>query len=97
MNAPHKPALEKTKDPILRNFDGRCEACYMRIEKCICTLIPTIDNKTYVTVLMHHRESYKTTNTARLACMALQNSRIILRGLKHQTIEPVCNGRRKCG
>lgn len=79
-------SLAKTKDPILRKYDGRCEACYMRIEKCICDLIPEIDIKTYVTVIMHHRESYKTTNTARLACMALKNSRIILRGLKHEPL-----------
>jgi DTW domain-containing protein YfiP len=77
-----KRGLNKTKDPILRQYEGRCGACYMRVEKCICEIIPTIENQTYLTVIMHHRESYKTTNTARLACMALQNSRIVLRGEK---------------
>jgi len=75
------PHLTKVKDPILRQFDGRCPACYMRQEHCLCELVPTINNKTFLTVVMHHRETYKTTNTARLACMALQNSEIILRGL----------------
>lgn len=76
----------RTKDPILRAYDGRCRACYMRLEKCICSIIPTLDNKTFVTVIMHHRESYKTTNTARLACMALTNSQILLRGLKDEPL-----------
>lgn len=77
----------QTKDPILRKYEGRCHQCYMRLEKCICSLIPSIDNRTLVSVIMHHRESYKTTNTARLACMALNNSRIFLRGLKNEPLD----------
>lgn len=77
----------RTKDPILRNYEGRCSQCYMRLEMCICKLIPSINNQTLVSVIMHHRESYKTTNTARLACMALNNSRILLRGLKEEPLD----------
>ena len=79
--------MNRAKDPILRSYEGRCTQCYMRCEHCICALIPHIQNKTYVTVLMHHRESYKTTNTARIACMALTNSRIYLRGLKNAPLD----------
>ncbi len=53
----------------------------MRSEVCICDLIPVIHNETPLTVLMHHREAYKTTNTARIACLALENSSIHFRGL----------------
>jgi len=31
---------------------------------------------------MHHRETFKTTNTARLACLALEQSEILIRGKK---------------
>lgn len=68
-------------------YEGRCERCYMRQEKCICDLIPSLDNKVGLTVLMHHRESYKTTNTARLAHLSLKNSQVVLRGLPHQPIQ----------
>lgn len=68
-------------------YDGRCERCYMRREKCICDLIPSLDNKVGLTVLMHHRESYKTTNTARLAHLSLKKSEVVLRGLPHQPIQ----------
>ncbi|MEQ1664805.1 MAG: tRNA-uridine aminocarboxypropyltransferase [Bdellovibrionales bacterium] len=77
----------KTKDPILRHYDGRCNFCYMRSEYCICSLIPEILINTYVTVVMHHRESYKTTNSARIACMALSNSKIVLHGMKDHPID----------
>jgi DTW domain-containing protein len=76
----------KAKDPVLRHFAGRCAQCYMREEVCICSLVPSIDNRTFVTVIMHHRESFKTTNSARIACMALNNSQILLRGLKNDIL-----------
>jgi DTW domain-containing protein len=75
------------KDPILRQYEGRCPQCYMRQELCICSAIPKINNQCYLTVLMHQRESYKTTNTARIACMALEQSQILLRGIKDQPLD----------
>jgi DTW domain-containing protein len=68
-------------------YEGRCATCYMRQEKCICELIPKIENKIPLTVIMHFKESYKTTNTARLAGLCLKNSEIILRGLPQQPIQ----------
>lgn len=59
----------------------------MRQEVCICAIIPTLQNRTPVTVIMHLRESYKTTNTARIACLALKNSRILLRGVKDNALD----------
>jgi DTW domain-containing protein YfiP len=79
--------MKKAKDPILREFPGRCRQCYMRSEVCICDLIPDIQNSTFLTVIMHHRETFKTTNTARIACMALQNSRILVRGIRDQVLD----------
>lgn len=74
--------VSRAKDPVIRKYEGRCHECYMRLEKCICDLVPDINNKNFLTVIMHHRESYKTTNSARIACLALNNSQILLRGLK---------------
>lgn len=72
---------------IQHDYEGRCSRCYMREEKCICDHIPSLENKTKLTVIMHHRESHKTTNTARLAHLSLKNSQIILRGLPQQPID----------
>ena len=68
-------------------YDGRCKKCFMRSEKCICSLIPVIENKTRLTVLMHFKEAYKTTNTARLAHLCLKNSEVLIRGLPQQKID----------
>jgi DTW domain-containing protein YfiP len=90
------PAATATTPPQLKNtfidevphdYTGRCTRCYMRQEKCICADIPNLQNETKLTVIMHHRESYKTTNTARLAHLSLKNSQILLRGLPHQPID----------
>jgi DTW domain-containing protein YfiP len=59
----------------------------MRQEYCICDLIPTLQNRTPVTVIMHYREARKTTNTARIACLALKNSQILIRGVKDQRLD----------
>jgi len=47
---------------------------------CICAEIPVFDLKTKIVVLMHWREDKLTTNSARLACMALTNSSLHQRG-----------------
>ena len=58
----------------------------MRNEHCLCDDLPQIDNETLLTVIMHHRESWKTTNTARLAGLCLKKSEIYLRGLKKKPL-----------
>jgi DTW domain-containing protein len=85
--APKEGAANVYLQQMVHEYDGRCGTCYMRQEKCICASIPKLDNKTKLTVIMHHRESHKTTNTARLAHLSLTNSQIILRGLPHQPLD----------
>jgi tRNA-uridine aminocarboxypropyltransferase len=53
----------------------------MRMTLCLCDLVPRLELATRVVVLMHQRETYATTNTARLACRALVNSETRIRGL----------------
>lgn len=52
----------------------------MRRVLCICSLIPSIPLETKILILMHHRELKTTTNTGRLAALALPNSEIRIRG-----------------
>lgn len=57
----------------------------MRKELCICAEIAlcrqSLQTKTRVIVLMHHREQPRTTNTARLAHLLLTDCEIRIRGL----------------
>ena len=59
----------------------------MREDLCICCQIPSWDVSTRVVVLMHHRELKTTTNTGRIAALALKNSEIRVRGRPHQTLK----------
>jgi len=51
---------------------------------CICALIPTIETRTRLILVIHHFEDRKTTNTGRLATECLQNSEVCVRGLTGQ-------------
>lgn len=63
----------------------------MRRELCICTNIAAcrakLSLKTRVVVLMHHRERFLTTNTARLAKLVLPTCEIRVRGLKGRPMD----------
>jgi DTW domain-containing protein YfiP len=62
----------KTKDP--------CPKCFMHRERCICEFIPSLQLKTKVSLIVHAKELKRTTNTGRLALLALTNSEMQVRG-----------------
>lgn len=61
---------------------NRCPVCLMSAPLCLCADRPTIDTRTSVIIVMHHREVKMPTNTGRLAHQCLTRSRIVLRGLR---------------
>lgn len=75
------------EDNFELHYPGRCKDCLMREELCICSLIHEFDNKVKVTLVMHKRETRKTTNTGRLACKLLKNSRILVRGAQDRPLQ----------
>lgn len=76
----------KTKDP--------CEKCFLHRDLCICSLIPILDLKTKLVLVIHHRELKRTTNTGRLAIHALKNSQMFVRGEGREALDlrPVIDG-----
>lgn len=52
----------------------------MKMEICICQLIPRIETATKIIVVVARREASAPTNTGRLASMALKNSALLVRG-----------------
>lgn len=55
--------------------------------RCICASIPKLDLKTKVSLIIHAKELKRTTNTGRLAIIALVNSEMRVRGLDHQALD----------
>ena len=62
----------KTKDP--------CLECFLHKNLCICSLIPDLETKTRVVLIVHAKELKRTTNTGRLAMKSLKNSEMRIRG-----------------
>ena len=62
--------------------EHRCPNCEIKRSLCFCAEIPRIELRTRVLVLMHTAEEVLTSNTARLACKALANSELRIRGRK---------------
>lgn len=62
----------KTKDP--------CSECFLHKDRCICAMIPSLDIKTKVSLIIHAKEIKRTTNTGRLALKILKNSEMRIRG-----------------
>jgi DTW domain-containing protein YfiP len=69
------------------NYAGRCQKCYMREEVCLCADLPRLNLATHLTVIMHAKENKKTTNTGRIACLALPNSSLHFRGVKDSPLD----------
>jgi DTW domain-containing protein YfiP len=77
---------KKSKDSRKRKTKNPCERCFLNKELCLCSLIPKLNLKTKISLIIHAKEMKRTTNTGRLALEALTNSQMIIRGL---TKEPV--------
>ncbi|MBH47199.1 MAG: RNA 2',3'-cyclic phosphodiesterase [Halobacteriovorax sp.] len=64
---------------------NRCPECQVPKELCYCARVETSQNKIPVTIIMHRRERFLTSNTAVVAARALSNCNIVLRGMKDQS------------
>jgi DTW domain-containing protein YfiP len=73
--------------PRTRSID-RCARCRIFLPLCLCGDIAPLILDTRVVLYMHRRERWRATNTGWLACLALPNSEIRLRGAREQEPRP---------
>src|SRR5687767_7589958 len=69
------------------NFEGRCERCMMRLELCLCAEIPTLETRVELVVLRHQMETFKSTNTARFAALAIPGLKLIEYGRPRERVD----------
>ena len=55
---------------------GRCPRCVLPPTACVCSDIPRLETRTRVVLIRHWREAHATTNTGRLAALALPRMEI---------------------
>ena len=74
--------------PPRNQSNDKCARCRIYRPLCLCGEIVPLTLKTRVTIYMHWRERLRATNTGWLACLALPNSEIRLRGAREQELCP---------
>jgi DTW domain-containing protein YfiP len=66
----------------------RCPDCLLHRTLCVCALVPRLETRTRVVLVMHQLELNKPTNTGRLAIRCLPNSQVLLRGREAEARTP---------
>lgn len=56
----------------------RCYDCFRPRPDCYCAAIPSVANRTEVTILQHERERFHPFNTARIVARALNNATLLV-------------------
>jgi DTW domain-containing protein YfiP len=64
-----------------------CRICGLTRFLCVCDASPRIDLRTKISLVIHHRELSRNSNTGLLAARALVNSEVRIRGEARQTLD----------
>jgi DTW domain-containing protein YfiP len=59
---------------------ARCPRCLLLERVCLCAAIPTVVTRTRIVIVRHHLEQFRSSNSGRLARLALPNSEIVEHG-----------------
>jgi len=59
---------------------ARCPRCLLLQRVCLCATIPTVVTRTRIVIVRHHLERWRSSNSGRLAHLALPNSEIVDHG-----------------
>lgn len=65
----------------------RCSACGSSLTLCMCAVLPRLDLRTKVTLVIHRHELLRSSNTGMLARRALVNSELRIRGESRETLD----------
>lgn len=66
------------------NTAQRCPGCHMHRALCVCALVPRLETRTRLALVIHRYEDRKPTNTGRIATACLPNSEVLVRGHEGQ-------------
>ncbi len=71
------------------NAASRCLRCRMHSSLCVCPLIPKLETRTRLVLVIHRAEDRKPTNTGRLAVEAMPNSEVVVRGRAEEPADAI--------
>jgi tRNA-uridine aminocarboxypropyltransferase len=58
----------------------KCPRCLLQQRVCLCADVPAIATRTRIVIVRHHLERFRSSNSGRLAHLALTNSEIVEHG-----------------
>ena len=64
-----------------------CLKCFLNSSLCICSLLPILDLKTKISLIIHAKELKRTTNSGRLALHCFTNSEMRIRGESKEPLD----------
>ncbi len=67
----------------------RCARCRLHAGLCVCELLPRIETRTRLVLVMHRDERRKTTNTGQLAAACLARSEVLVHGQLDAPLDPL--------
>ncbi len=70
-----------------RKLKEPCPICEASRTICVCDVVPSIDLRTKISLVIHHRELSRNSNTGLLALRALVNSEVRIRGEGRETLD----------
>jgi tRNA-uridine aminocarboxypropyltransferase len=70
-----------------RRIKEPCPTCSASRTLCLCDMVPRIELRTKISLIIHHRELSRNSNTGLLAARALANSEVRIRGEGRETLD----------
>lgn len=64
----------------MASSDARCPTCLLIARLCLCAEVPRIETRTRVVILRHAAERWRTSNSGRIAALALTGATIVEHG-----------------
>jgi len=65
----------------------RCSMCDASLTLCMCPELPRLDLRTRISLVIHHRELFRSSNTGLLAHQSLVNSEVRIRGESREALD----------
>ncbi len=78
------------------DLPGRCPCCWIVRKHCVCAHVPRLGTRDDLLVVRHRQEAWKSTNTVRIAALALPRLAVVEYGLDlaatTAALEPLVEG-----
>jgi DTW domain-containing protein YfiP len=73
---------------VTADLADRCPRCLLRPDWCYCSRVPTVQVRTRLVIIRHHKERFRTSNTGRLVQQAIPGTVLLDYGAPGEQFDP---------